>query len=178
MNIKAESKQKRKFSQRNIVQNALTSALEKVYHNATLSYPRDFGQFAADFEQWLTGEIESFFYFLREQGAEETMSIIGLDEWARSVDRKTGKSECNVYTYGRGGRTVAPAKWIDQRGATANMMTGPALELSNARASDLLRIVDAFNAYIGTWCRNVPARWEAYTEERLNSGEDHTSAQA
>ena len=69
-----------------------------------------------------------------------------------------------LYQYGRGGRTLAPANlWrSDGRGH------GPkfdAAEHSIDYCIELVCIVESFNRYVATWCASVPEQWREHCAE-------------
>lgn len=65
-----------------------------------------------------------------------------------------------LYTYGRGGRTLAPDLLVRERGGSQfGMREDYADDISIADACDLIRIVESFNAYVDAWCKSVPEQW-------------------
>ena len=66
-----------------------------------------------------------------------------------------------LYTYGRGGRTLAPDGLWRQDGRGHGRKVDPA-ELSILGCVDLIRIVESFNAYVAAWCEDVPELWREH----------------
>ena len=69
-----------------------------------------------------------------------------------------------LYTYGRGGRTLAPADLI-----TGNRSPNPREdycdEMSIPATIELIRIVESFNRFVAAWCKGVPAMWAEHERE-------------
>jgi len=64
-----------------------------------------------------------------------------------------------LYTYGRGGRTLAPDGLYDDRRQKFD-----ADETSIPACADLIRIVESFNAHVRAWCHGVPEMWREHCE--------------
>lgn len=72
-----------------------------------------------------------------------------------------------LYQWGRGGRTLAPEQLIKQGGGSSfSIREDYADELPIADVVDLIRVVESFNRYVGSWCASVPEQWAEYTKER------------
>lgn len=176
---------------------ALNAALKNLYHNATLhkwsdDVPGCISFF--DFVQ-LSGEMD--LHYINDGGAVGSVPYDLMDhvkreaaekyksEAARArflrLKRKQYNREKSEYfenylkelygpvcSYGRGGRTLAPEKWVNNayRGFSAVQYDGEAdgggYSLSAERAADMLRDVLAFNAWVRAWCDNAP---ESYRED-------------
>jgi hypothetical protein len=172
----------RKIAQRQALDLRLTAVLASLYHAATPRYPREFGPFADDFDEWLQSEIDGALFWLCRD-PEDATGIKGLDAWAMRT-RRDGKRDCVIYSHGRGGRTIAPAAWVETRGGSAFRMARAedfsgkrdcATSWTYAQACDLVRIVEAFRAYVVEWNAGVAEQWELYTAERLNTRDDITA---
>lgn len=123
-------------------------AIAGLYHLATPSYPREFGPFADDFDSWLS----------------DFASLAIDDVNAGPVAEMFGR----VYSWGRGGRTVAPESVIEERGGGSFRLTAAALE--DWSAADLtrgVRILESFAADVAAWNRDIPRQWAEYTAERV-----------
>ena len=67
-----------------------------------------------------------------------------------------------IYAHGRGGRTLAPEAWAPDSWRGFRARQYEADDISSERASETLRDVLAFNAYIASWCACAA---ESYREE-------------
>ncbi len=71
-----------------------------------------------------------------------------------------------LHTYGRGGRTLAPADLVRTRGGSSfGMREDYCDERPIADCVDLVRIVESFNACVAGWCKGVPEMWAEYWNE-------------
>ena len=77
--------------------------------------------------------------------------------WERA--REYGK----IYTYGCGGRTLAPCDLYDDR----RRAKWDPEEHSIADCVELIRIVESFNRYVRAWCHSVPEQWAENESERI-----------
>lgn len=67
-----------------------------------------------------------------------------------------------LYQYGRGGRTLAPDRLVEQRGGSSfRIREDYADDLPIGDVVELIRIVESFNAYVETWCsrENLGYMW-------------------
>lgn len=70
-----------------------------------------------------------------------------------------------LYTWGRGGRTLAPADFIRQGGGSRfSIREDYADELSAAACVDLIRVLESFNAHVAAWCNGVPEMWRKHCD--------------
>jgi hypothetical protein len=60
-----------------------------------------------------------------------------------------------LYQYGRGGRTLAPADLYSDRGRSKYDPE----EHSAAELVELIQILESFNRYVRAWCASVPEQW-------------------
>lgn len=147
----------------------LSVALSSLYHAATPNYPRGhFGPFVDEYDDWFAYE-----------------AMDAIDDLNREVNsdwpgRGRGILPLKVfeygkfYTWGRGGRTVAPDGWM--RGD--HLCRGSDFDLNATERYELILAVRAFHDYVVEWNKGVSARWQDYTAERLAENEDHTENQA
>lgn len=138
----------------------LDNALKNIYHNATLHIPMSVDD--------PTGEI---FNEILECGSMEIEYIeegLGLTarEWKKAVKLGFSHNERyfwlvsritefgKLYQWGRGGRTVAPERLINQRGGLGFRIKDSSYfdEVSNADLTDMIQVIEAFNHYVETWC--------------------------
>jgi hypothetical protein len=72
----------------------------------------------------------------------------------------------NLYTYGRGGRTLAPEHLIRTHGCSSFSVNDDATDNYNIESLvDLIHIVESFNAYVLDWNNSIPEMWEEYLDE-------------
>ncbi len=65
-----------------------------------------------------------------------------------------------LYTYGRGGRTLAPADLMGRGNSTS--CTYDASEHSIAHNMELITVLESFNAHVRAWCASIPEQWRDY----------------
>lgn len=71
-----------------------------------------------------------------------------------------------LYTWGRGGRTLAPDNLVSQRGGSPfRLREDYADEMSNRELVRFIQTVESFNAYVTEWCESVPDMWHEYKSE-------------
>lgn len=83
----------------------------------------------------------------------------GNAQWERITEY--GK----LYSWGRGGRTLAPDGLVLQRGGSAFSLKSDCNERSIADCIDLIRVLESFNAYVESWCKSVPEQWREHCAE-------------
>ena len=72
-----------------------------------------------------------------------------------------------LYTWGRGGRTLAPDGLIRQHGGSGfSIREDYADDIPIGSAVDLIRIVESFNRCVSDWCRDVPEMWAEEQKDR------------
>lgn len=188
-----------KSEQRELVIARLETALENVYHNATIDYPSldDDDLFSADFEGWLQGEVESAFdniqsydkwgsnrrsVFCKRWGQQEIPKKYVRRSNLLNPDRLYGINEYGpIYSYGRGGRTVAPEQWTNRHGGSSFSIK-KAEDMTDRWTYDsvvqLVLLVEAFNAHVEDFCNRIKDGWKNYVDERTAANEDHTEVHA
>ena len=127
----------------------LNDALLEMYHNATPTYP----SLESDYEQDL---FTSWF----EDIASYELQDLKHDSLLGDFVKQYGP----VYTFGRGGRTVAPDKLIVSRGASFRVAQVEDLDLTPLEARRLLRDVTEFNRMVVSWNKSIPAIWKESVE--------------
>lgn len=141
----------KKSERKAIIIEALDKALDDVYHNATLNYPREWYGSLSD-EEW--------------EGVWDAISF--------EADFALGDlTESYCYTWGRGGRTVAPKEWVKTHGGSSfNVKDAEDFDLSIGAAFALLLRVRNHNKEVTAWCseENIRAmvwpRIREYREEK------------
>lgn len=164
----------------------LNTELQNLYHNATLKWADDISGFdsffdftmqSAEYEvQWLNeggacgltpyNEMQHIKekaaqykseaarrYFLRLKRKEYIAESSGyITDY---IVREYGA----VYSYGRGGRTLAPESWINSRGRGFNPMQYEYDEISAEKAAEMLRDVKLWNKWVKSWCEYAPQNY-------------------
>ena len=78
----------------------------------------------------------------------------------------------HLYTYGRGGRTLAPEKLVETRGGSCfSPREGYADDMAIGDVVTLIRVVESFNRFVAVWCRDVPNMWSEFYAEQYG-GQD------
>lgn len=185
-----------------MIRDRAAEAIRRMYHNATVYYPSVSDDFTERFDSWFEDMASSEIDYIQHGGAHaETesayLSILSADcnagryksEAARRYYVRKGMRDMRhdrskyatwerinefgtIYTYGRGGRTLAPEKLVKHGGGGSfGMNCGYVDDISIADCVELIRIVESFNAYVAVWCRSVPIMWYEYFEEELNGGD-------
>lgn len=188
-------------SQREALEARALSALERLYHLATPAYPTDFGPYAADFDSFVSEQGAADIEWLNDgagYGRNYAATLAApcnagrfASEWARryyvakgmrtmrrDLDARpyaqTVEMFGNLYTWGRGGRTVAPDGLIRQRGGSSFGMKRDAFEeMSAERLTQAVRVVEAFGDFVERWNKGIPEMWAEHTADRAanESGE-------
>lgn len=137
-------------------------ALASLYHLASPSYPRDFGPYADDFDSWLGEEATRAIEFANgEPGsfADAPAPIVAM----------FGK----LYSYGRGGRTVAPEGLIEERGGGAFRLNSDALlGLGAAELTAAVLVIESYADEVEAWNHGVPESWAYETASRAEFDRD------
>lgn len=173
---------------------ALNAELENIYHNATIrQWPDDIPGCPAFFD-WLgdAGSYEvdylngggatgpdcytTFEHIKREAAAFKSDAararFLRMKRRDYLRDRAAGiESRIHyygrIYSYGRGGRTLAPDEWIiGRREFSAKQYDYE--DLTAEQAADTLRDVREFNAYIRSWCDHAAESYREECAERLS----------
>ena len=170
----------RKQNQKKAIAARLESALENMYHNATPRHPytdipealwnaymENFNR-AAGFEiEYLSdglGELSGGLAAYVKYYAEEYKSNAACKRAARRAYRQRHPESVLIadliaehgplYTWGRGGRTLAPDGLIRQRGGSCFSIDTSAADYDEINRADMLELlsqVEAFNSYVERW---------------------------
>jgi hypothetical protein len=185
-------KQNRKAQNKEILLSRLDDALQSLYHNATPNHPRNipeklWEEYDAQFYQWAESEVD----FMRGGGCtgktpynemkhkeEKYMHLKSWPAIAR-IERAQFEREKEkwfsildygkLYTWGRGGRTLAPDGLINSRGAGFSIKKADDFsEYSREAIVDLIKAIDAFNEYILNWCskKNLSYMWREHCDNK------------
>lgn len=151
-----------KKENKNKIIDRLNAELGNLYHNATPDYSIGvpdalLNEYEEEFNFWAECEID----FIKTDL--ELMTKNGSKVAAKITDY--GK----IYTWGRGGRTLAPEKLINQRGGSSfSIKQYDYDDISISDALELMEVLEAFNAYIKDWNskQNLQYMWKSSCENR------------
>ncbi len=128
----------------------LNAELKNMYHNATPNYPT----LESDYEQDL---FDSWFQDIASMAIDD----LKYDEIFGALVKDYGP----IYTYGRGGRTVAPSKLIIGKGGSSfRTATVNDLDIEPLEARSLLRLLREFNRSVKAWNKCLPEQWDDHVE--------------
>lgn len=183
----------KKANKQNLV-NRLERVLLEVYHNATPNYPVAQNDYESDlFESWfelyasdavsdLNGYVQKkvrnnigrYRDELHAQGKSHKVSAkrsarlySEMDEFPRyRVPYMFGE----LYSWGRGGRTLAPEGIVKQRGGSSfSIKTAEALiddrGMTREDITNAIIALEDFNQYIADWNQGVAAEWEYHKQQ-------------
>lgn len=185
----------RKQARKNRIIELLNEELSGLYHNATIHKWGEDVAGCISFYDWLMDagpyEVEylndggstgkkcyTTFTHIKEKAAafkSEAARARFLRNTRRQFIEERKYIECRIheygeiYSYGRGGRTLAPEGWTVNSHRGFNARQYEPEDLTLAGAAVLLRDVQAFNSYIRSWCAYAP---EAYREHCINELEN------
>jgi hypothetical protein len=141
---------KRKAAIRGMLVRNLEACAKEIYHNATIRWPsadklpKDIGEYLSEERQW---EEVQFALCAR---LNDVNAGIGDKEYIEGyIAEKYGE----VYTYGRGGRTCAPHRWVIGRGGSSFSISSFPLEDRPRR--DIIKVTQdilRWNMYVAAEC--------------------------
>jgi len=149
-------------------------AVNAMYHNATLDFPSDMSNAHCEwFNQACSDEIDH----LNDGGAYGNLDSMrkylasihkstaaGRYHYAKHLREKAFEQERyaryeriteygRLYTWGRGGATLAPDKLVQQRGGSSFSLSCESFEhMDWSQITRLTLTVEAFNKYVAQWC--------------------------
>lgn len=164
-------------------------ALRDLYHNATITWPRELYGRSEDYAQdWIYQSAQWETEYIAAGGAyggnyRATLaapcnagrysSQAARDYYVRKGMRAMRAERSKyaawesitdygkLYQWGRGGRTLAPdGLYSDRRGCPWD-----AAEHSIGDCVELIRVVESFNRYVQQWCAGVPEMWREHCAE-------------
>ena len=179
---------------------AVNTELKNLYHNARLPWTDDVSGFES-FYDWINWEAEYEVDHINSGGAyglkpynemdhikkqaekyqsEAARSRYFINERSRyfqkraeNIDDHVKADYGTVYSYGRGGATLAPEKWINDRGGCGfNPVQYKYGDNETPRAellTELLHDVRAWNQYVKAWCKCAPTMYKEAACESLTS---------
>lgn len=166
------------------------NALLDLYHNATPSYPRLNDQESEIFESWFSdyasmeidwlsnggawGDRQSMADYFDKKYKTPKGSAYALRHWIKQRNLERSKyaryeeisDYGNLYTWGRGSRTLAPNDLIRTHGGSSfSINVEPAQEWPISKVVELTLIVEAFNDYVKAWNKDIPRAWAEWAAE-------------
>ena len=179
---------------------AVNTELKNLYHNARLPWTDDVSGFES-FYDWINWQAEYEVDHINSGGAYGLKPYNEMDhikkqaekyqseaarrlflinnrneyykERAKYIDDHVKADYGTVYSYGRGGATLAPKEWIKDRGGCGFSPVQYAYgDNETPRAellTELLHDVRAWNKYVKAWCKGAPAMYNEAAYEALNS---------
>ena len=168
----------------------LDCALRDLYHNATPNHPSVpdalCDSYSSAFNAWAECEIEYIQDWLGRTPSEYKKEARKgwpnkgeREAWliASFIEDNGGK----LYTWGRGGRTLAPPGLINQRGGRSfSIKSADSFsDYSNEALTLLIQQIEAFNSYVEVWNsrKNLAYMWRDWCEtelHELSSSAKHT----
>ena len=168
-------------------------AILALYHNATPNYPRLDDFEAERFDAWFEDAARHEIEYMNDGGAypgnyAETLAhpanggrytsrdartaYIRKGMADRALDRAkyatwewTSERFGKLYQWGRGGRTLAPDRLVQQRGGSTFRLVRDYFETRTiAETVEGIRILESFNEHVRCWCQNVPDMFKEETE--------------
>lgn len=152
--------------------NRLDCALRSMYHNATPHHPRiNSESLWQKYEAWFNHTAECEVEYMRDGlgcSPKEYAKYLKRGFWPEGERYCWLVSRINdygkLYTWGRGGRTLAPDGLISRRGGGSFRCKGADnfSDYSNGAITELVAIIEAFNSYVGKWCSadNLASMWQ------------------
>lgn len=139
-----------------------------------IQYLNDGGAYGKDYQKTLRADCNAGKY--KSQKARDYYVRKGMREMREEIERcnKLDSREHAVnamwqyitdygrlYTWGRGGRTLAPEGLVKQHGGRGFTVDQEyAVDLPIANVVRLTRVVESFNHYVHDWCKDVPRMWQ------------------
>ncbi len=188
------ARRERKAMHRNMLLNRVQVTLADLYHNATPNYPICNSYFESEkFQSWFEfyaqyeieyiqdggayPDIQSTADFVSKQCKSVAAGIYAAKKFLREAriehSRPHAAWECinefgKLYTYGRGGRTLAPDKLIDN-GSCWHIKKNHFEESNAETITRAILVLESFNKFVRDWNKSVAASWE---EEKKETGMD------
>lgn len=168
-------------------------AVAALYHNATPTYPRLDDAEAERFNDWFEDAARQEIDYIQSGGAygqnyHRTLSArcnagrytsvaaqrryVAKGLRAMAEDRArfaawewTSERFGELFQWGRGGRTLAPSKLVEQRGGSSFRLVRDYFDGCTIRETvEGIRILESFNQHVAGWCRAVPEMFKEETE--------------
>lgn len=181
-------------SQRQALETRLNDAVASLYHLATPAWPHAWGPYEDDFSEWLSRQASDDLEWLNGGGpyGRDYYATLSADcnagrftsPFARRAYVQKGLREYRaelaarpylravelfgeVYTWGRGGRTVAPDGLVKQGGGSSFGLRSDVGEEMNAERLTLaVQVAEDFADFVRDWNKGVPQMWAEYSAER------------
>lgn len=146
----------------------LDASLRGMYHNARMAHIHTVDVDSQEVDEW----FEEAAYFAIEALRSK---LDYTDKEMLLVTKITEYGE--LYTWGRGGATLAPDNLINNSGCGFSLKKGDDFEeKSNSELVEMVQIIDAFNEYVQHW--NSEANLQAIFNERCEVKIEHLMFEA
>jgi hypothetical protein len=169
--------------------NRLDNALRELYHNATPHHPYKLipDKLHDRYWDWFNSAAGFELDYIKDNlgCTEEEYKKAKKKGWPCLKERhfylvsritEYGK----LYSWGRGGRTIAPDGLVNERGGSSFGIKNADNfeEYSNESLTDMIQVIEAFNQYVAQWNsrENLSSMWQEEAKEKLYelSGEAKT----
>lgn len=160
----------------NAIRQRASEAIRDLYHNATPRYPNcesdeEWQEFLAWFQDTAYFELE----YVQDggcYGGKKRLSWNERAEQAKYAPWERISQYGKLYSWGRGGRTIAPNDLVKQCGGSSFVLRESLPdEMSIEDCVELIRVVESFNQYVKNWNKSVPELWEEEKQNRLYNAE-------
>ena len=185
----------RKARQRELLRARASAAIQDLYHNASVEYPRIDGDFEQGlFNDWFQDAPRAEIDYIQNGGAYGDLASTcrhirtqykSSDAANRAETRyrtqarveRAGHAaawECisefgELWQYGRGGKTLAPKNLIEMGGGGRFSTRKDYFEgervATYAEMTRSIVIIESFNAHVAAWCKDVPTLWHDHKAE-------------
>lgn len=179
-----------RVSTREKLLNRAEQAINDMYHNATPSIPHCQNDYESDlFWAWFQDLAEIELGYIQGGGAHGGESVVDFvaskyktskaqalakKYYRQKVALERSKYACyeniidygKLYSYGRGGRTIAPDDLVVERlGHFQRANTDYLDDCTNSELTDLIKAVESFNQYVNDWNNSIGEQWAEYVRE-------------
>ena len=172
-----------------MILNRACEALGDMYHNATLPYMETRNEYESEsLQAFIYNQAEFELDHLNGGGAHGGDSTVNFvksqykstkaQNMARKLYIQRRDTEVmkycpaeritkfgKLYQWGRGGRTVAPNKLVNDRFSGFSVKQDVLEGMSTAELTELIIIVESFNQYVRSWCNSIGQQWNDYKAE-------------
>lgn len=187
LNSKKACKQARKQA----IRERAERAIRAMYHNATPRYPDCQNDYESDlfhsrFSDYASSEIDyiqsggangniqqtadnyvakKYKNFATGRMAARLYARRAVNERAKYAPWESISDFGKLYQYGRGGRTLAPQKLVNQRGGSSfSLREDYFAESPISEVIQGIRIIEYFNSFVESWNSDIPSWWKEEKE--------------
>lgn len=156
----------------------LEQALLDIYHNATPDHCYKYDESLSDtYWDWFTEQAGFELEHIRDNLGRMSKEYQKELKKFQSKERYFYLVSCindfgDIHTWGRGGRTLAPNRFINTRGGSSFSIKNieEFVDCSNEDLTHLIQVIEAFNQYVTDWNKqeNIAYMWEEECLTRLS----------